>query len=73
MNRIRRQQAFYEHIGFRVYRKTDMDEQGKALSAPIYEIVYGFRDCREEEKKAVTAVFIVAAAVVSGSGGSRSF
>ena len=58
--------GFYEHIGFRVYRKIDMDEQGKPYPLLYMKLYMDSETAGKKRKKAVTAVFIVAAAVVVG-------
>lgn len=58
--------GFYEHIGFRVYRKTDMDEQGKPYPLLYMKLYMDSETAGKKRKKSVTAVFIVAAVVVVG-------
>ena len=29
--------GFYERMGFETYKRTDLDEEGSPLSAPVYE------------------------------------
>ena len=35
--KIRRRSDFYERMGFETYKRTDLDEEGSPLSAPVYE------------------------------------
>lgn len=58
--------GFYEHIGFRVYRKTDTDEQGKPYPLLYMKWYPDLEAVRKKKKKTVTAVFIIGALVVMG-------